>query len=388
MTPFIPRALSAWVDLAARRTSDPMVLLSGPRQVGTNAYFNWDTPQVKRAHLDRPLFFRDGDPRWVIFDEIHKRRDWKRLLKGFYDSPDRRENFIVTGSGRLEQFQRGGDSLQGRYDLFQLWPLTVDELARATKPMAARPRDFRAWEPDAPEVEDAPLLELGGFPAPFHAGSARGLRRWQDQYLDRVVREDVRDFSAVHRLDQIDLLARLLPGRVSSPISALSLAQDVEASPVGIKGWLRLFETLFFGFRLPPFHRHVHRAIKREPKWYFYQWTYVEDPEPRFENYLAVQLGAALRSWSEQGYGRWELFYLRDQDRREVDFLVTRDLKPQALIEAKVAAQPWPNGLRHYVEKLGVPGFLLYPSGPVRREGRLGFSVPSGKFLRGLLLRP
>ena len=372
-----------------------MIFLTGPRQVGktalartwTDSYFNWDTPQVKRAWRADPYFFRDGAPERVVFDEVHKRRDWKKLLKGYYDSPDRTEQLIVTGSGRFEQYQRGGDSLQGRYDLFQLWPLTVDEVVRpGRKPRPAPPRDFRAWVPGARKIDDAQLRELGGFPAPFLAGTKTGLRRWQDQYLDRLVREDVRDFSAVQRLDQLELLARILPERVSSPISMLSLAQDVEASPVGVKGWLRLFETLFFGFRLPPYHRAIHRAVKREPKWYFFQWTYVDDPGARFENYLAVQLSAALRAWGEQGHGRWELFYLRDQDRREVDFLIAQDLKPRALVEAKSSPQAWSASLHHYCQKLGVPGFLVYPEGPVRREGSIGFSVPSGRFLEGLQL--
>jgi predicted AAA+ superfamily ATPase len=394
MPQFIDRALESWAGPRQRVPSDPMIFLTGPRQVGktvlarrwSNAYFNWDTPEVKRARIANPFFFRTPEAPWVVFDEIHKRRDWKKILKGLYDSPDRRENFIVTGSGRFEQYQRGGDSVQGRYDLFQLWPLTVDEIAPPRSPAPAAPRDFRGWQPPGTPVDDSPLLALGGFPSPFLSGARAKLRRWQDQYLDRLVREDVRDFSAVHRLDQMELLARLLPARVSSPISMLSLAQDVEASPVGVKGWLRLFETLYLGFRVLPWHRHIHRAVKREPKWYFYQWTFVEDAGARFENYLAVQLGAALRAWTEQGEGRWELFYLRDQDRREVDFVVTRDLQPMALIEAKSSPQPWPSALHHYVQKLGVPGFLVTPEGPNRREGKLGFSVSSGRFLKGLTL--
>lgn len=373
---------------------DPMLFLSGPRQVGKThlvkeqfpgAYYNWDTIETRRAFAKDPYFFRTGEP-VILFDEIHKRRDWKKLLKGYYDSPGRRENFIVIGSRRLDVFQRGGDSLQGRYSHWHLWPIALDELYIKARSRAAAPRDFATFAPDQ-KADDAQLRRLGGFPQPFLSGSELRLRRWLDEYLDRLVRQDVRDLSSVTLLDQMDLFARILPSRTGSPISMRSLAEDCEVSPVAIKAWLNLFEILYFGFRLRPYARRIERAVKKEPKWYFYQWVYNESPGSRFENYLAVQLAAACSLWSEQGYGRYELFYVRDQNHREVDFLISRDLKPLALIEAKASAQDWPASLSYYCKKLKIPGFLVYPEGPVKRL-ESGWSLPSARFLRGMTLEP
>ncbi|MFH1263415.1 MAG: AAA family ATPase [Pseudomonadota bacterium] len=398
MTEF-PRLLSRWAFSEMQSKSlVPMVWITGARQVGKTwmvsklpgNYFNWDTVETRKAFAKDPYFFR-SERRLVIFDEIHKRRDWKKILKGYYDSADRRENFLVTGSGKMDQYLRGGDSLQGRYDLYHLWPITWDEFKRFRGKLAS-PRNWAEWEPGDPTGSDRDLIRLGGFPKPLLQGSEQRLRRWQDQYLDRLVREDTRDFSAVQRLDQLDLLARILPDRVGSPISVKSLSEDIESSTIGVKSWLRLFEVLYLGFRVHPYHRKIHRAVKKEPKWYFYQWTFVENPAARFENYLAVQLAAACSAWSEQGFGRWELFYLRDQDRREVDFLLCRDLKPQVLVEAKTSEQSWPSALHFYCKKLQVPGFLVYPGGTdkktdvVRRVAPTGWTVPSSRFLSGLLL--
>lgn len=398
MSDFLHRALLRW---ALRDTpfdrADPMIWITGPRQVGKTAmvqslghpYFNWDTPEVKKEHLKDPYFFR-GEASWVIFDEIHKRRDWKKLLKGYYDSPKRAENFIVTGSGRMDQYKKGGDSLQGRYLSYQLWPLTYDEIhgKRPASGLATKVRHWNSFKPDEPGDIDSDLITLGGFPKPFLDASATKLRRWQDQYLDRLAREDVRDFSNVLHTDKIELLARILPERLSAPISMLSLSRDVEVSPVAIKSWLRLFENLYFGFGLKPYHRKIHRAVKMEVKWYFYQWTFVQDAGIRFENYVAIQLAAALSAWSEIGLGRWELFYLRDQDKREVDFLICRDLKPIALIEAKSSFQSFTPALNFYCKKLGVPGFLVYPA--QNKNDRVlrcdnGWVLPSHRLLKGLI---
>lgn len=392
------RALAGWAfDEVLKRELVPMVWISGPRQVGKTrlaqrlpaGYFNWDTSEVRKAYAKDPYFFRT-EKTLMVFDEIHKRRDFKKILKGYYDSPSRRENFVVTGSARMDVYRKGGDSLQGRYHSCHLLPLTPDEIhAKARSPLRpVGPRDWRTWVPAEHAPKDEDLCELGGFPEPFLKGTALFLRRWQDQYLDRLIREDSRDYAAVQRLEALDLLARLLPQRVSAPCSYLSLARDVEVSPIAIRAWLTLMETLFLGFRLYPFHYKIHRAVKKEPKWYFFQWTYVEDPAARFENYLAVQLRTACASWSQQGYGRWELYYLRDQDRREVDFVICCDLKPVALIEAKQAAQAWPSGLHYYGQRLRIPAFLVHPGGSKPSSSRIqnaGWTLPSARFLQNLM---
>jgi predicted AAA+ superfamily ATPase len=394
----LQRTLPLWIQnnpLSLQKTfddSDPMIWITGPRQVGktflakslVDSYYNWDTIEVRKAFAKDPYFFREQSyPKWICFDEIHKRKDWKKLIKGYYDSPERRENFLVTGSGRLDQYMRGGDSLQGRYNTYQLFPLHPDELS-GTKKKLNVDFSFDNFEPNEKSASDDDLINLGGFPAPFLSGSRSRLFRWQDQYIDRLTREDIRDFSSVEKTDQIELLARILPSRTMSPLSIKSLSEDVEVSPVAIKSWLRLFEVLYLGFQMKPFHQKIHRAIKKEKKWYFYQWTFNEDPAARFENYLAVQLASCCSAWSEQGLGRFEVSYIRDQDRREVDFIITRNLKPMALFEAKSSYQEWPNSLRYYCEKLKIPGFLVYPKGPTRKHN-LGWSLSSHQLLMGTM---
>jgi uncharacterized protein len=392
----IKRATEEWINELGNKVTSPMTFLSGPRQVGKTHlarqlspyFYNWDTPEVKKKFLRDPYFFRSEhlDDRLVIFDEIHKRKDWKKLLKGYYDSPDRKENFFITGSGRFDTFRKGGDSLQGRYNLYHLLPLTFDEVRTQKKKSPSLPRDFKTWEPEQILEKDQDLLALGGFPSPFLSGSMNAMKKWNDQYIQRLVKEDVRDFSNVQKIDQLELLARLLPERVTSPISIKAVSEDIECSQVAIKSWLRLFEQLYLGLSLPPFHRKIHRAVKKEQKWYFYQWTMNEEPGALFENYLAIQLHSACQYWRDQGHGVWELYYLRDQDRREVDFLICKNLRPVALIEAKSKETDFPSPLNHYVEKLGIPGFVLYPKGNTKKYGPMKWGMPSATFLHKLIL--
>jgi predicted AAA+ superfamily ATPase len=171
-----------------------------------------------------------------------------------------------------------------------------------------------------------------------------------------------------------------------SPISHKSLSEDLDCSRIAIKTWLNLFEKLYLGFSLPPYSNKIHRAVKKEKKFYFYQWAFCEEKDALFENYIAVQLLTACQYWRDQGLGMYELYYLRDQDDREVDFLITKNLKPIALIEAKSSPRPWNKSLHFYTQKLGVPGYLVYPEGPIQKMPN-GYSLSSAHFLSHLVAK-
>ena len=117
-----------------------MAFVSGPRQVGKTTlakryqeqfepslYLNWDIPTHQKRILTDPLFFKkeNRDPRkplLVIFDEIPRICAMKNYLKGIYDRGKDEFRFLITGSGRLDLFKKGGDSLLGRYFSVPLFP--------------------------------------------------------------------------------------------------------------------------------------------------------------------------------------------------------------------------------------------------------------------------
>jgi predicted AAA+ superfamily ATPase len=115
----------------------------------------------------------------------------------------------VTGSARLDFYRHGGDSLQGRYHLLRLHPLSVAELKLKT------PGELRD------------LLTLGGFPEPYFGGSEVEARRWSREYRDRLVREDIASLERVQDLGNIELLALRLLELVGSPLSINALREDL-----------------------------------------------------------------------------------------------------------------------------------------------------------------
>ena len=70
---------------------------------------------------------------------------------------------------------------------------------------------------------------------------------------------------------------------------------------------------------------------------------------PRWKQFKAVE------GWNDAGFGAFGLGYLRDKEKREVDFLVVRDGAPWLLAEVKHRDGPPSPSLRRYQDQVGAP---------------------------------
>ncbi len=340
-----------------------MVLLAGPRQVGKTTlareflgengkYFNWDNRNDRRSLLaaEWPV-----QPATIVVDELHKYRFWKRWLKGEFDKHGRRHSFLVTGSARLDVYRKGGDSLQGRYNLYRLHPFSYSELLGLST--VQEPFHELRFSPSAAKNR-APLddlLRFGGFPEPILARDPRTHRRWQKERLDRFFREDVRDLTAVRDISMLELLSDLLPERVGSLLSINALREDLEVSHRAVSNWLDILERLYFLFRLRPYHSRKIHSIKKDRKLYLWDHSLVTNHEARIENLVASHLLKFCHFLEDtEGY-RIELCFLRDREKREVDFLVAVDRKPWFAVEVKAGKEPSPSNLHYFGERLRIP---------------------------------
>lgn len=340
-----------------------MVFLGGPRQVGKTTiarslaaehprhiYFNWDNPKHKIQ-----ITKQEWPPgtEFLVFDEIHKFDNWKNLIKGIWDTRLQDEKIIVTGSSRLNVYRKTGDSLQGRYHYHVLHPFSLKELNHYTPehqmPECCHPLTF-----DQPGEGLAELFKFGGFPEPLLEGSERTLMRWQNDRFERIFREDIRDAEKVRYLSQVELLGALMPKRVASPLSLASLSEDVQTSPKTIISWMDLLCRNYYAFRVMPYHHRLERALKKESKYYLWDWSEIEEKGARFENMVASHL-LKFCDFYQSVFGiKAKLWYLRDREKREVDFLVTWGEKPWFMAECKITKGPT-TALGYFGERLNVP---------------------------------
>jgi len=323
-----------------------MAFVAGPRQVGktttcrelADVYLDWDNEDHRVLILAGPAAVAKHAgieqlterPIRIVFDELHKYKRWKQFLKGFFDTYESRVRVMVTGSSRLDVYRKGGDSLMGRYFLYHMHPFSVGELCSPELSTTTHRKPMRLEE-----SEWQALWQYGGHPEPFVKRSPRFSLRWRELRRQQLLREDIRDMTSIQNLDQLAVMARLLAEHSSDQLIYSTLAKQVRVSENTVRSWIATLCAFHFGFVVKPWFRNVAKSLRKEPKWFLRDWSSITDPGRRAETFCACHLLKAVDGWTDLGLGTFELRYLRDTQKREVDFLVIRDGEPWFLMEVK-----------------------------------------------------
>ncbi len=324
-----------------------MVFLGGPRQVGKTtlclsflkdasvknpAYLNWDDIQSRSLLRNGKL----PDSELIVMDEIHKYKLWRQLVKGLYDKNKGDQNYLITGSARLDHYRRGGDSLLGRYRYLRLHPLSVNEL------QIHNSSDLNT------------LLELGGFPEPFFSQSQKERKLWSRERLYRVVNDDVADLENLKEFSRIELLAETLESRVGSLLSIKSFEEDLSVSQKTVASWIDILDRVYFSFRISPFGPAKIRAVKKMQKLYLWDWSDIVSSGARFENLVACQLLKFCHFIEDTEGDKMELRYLKDIDGKEIDFVVLKNRLPIFAVECKTGEKQLSKSIQFFKERTNI----------------------------------
>ncbi len=342
---------------------DKMVFIWWPRQVwkttisiniadnnfSNYTYLNWDKKEHRKKILDSTYDFWS---KIIIFDEIHKYKSWKRLLKWEFDVNRQKYKFLVTGSARLDIYQKWWDSMLWRYYYYRLHPFSLAEILSIEN-------DFSKWikihfKNIFPKDKLLELVEFWGFPEVFTKKNLRILNRWKKDRLKRIVYEDIRDLNNIKDLWLLELLASILNTKVWSPFSINSLVEDLQVTNKTITNWIDIFEKVYLVYRIYPFYKSNLKSLKKEPKLYFWDYTGLNNIWIRNENLVANHLLKWVHFLTDVYWYDVKLQYLRDKQQREVDFVVNIDWKIKYLIEVKTSDINVSKHLLYYKEKLEV----------------------------------
>ena len=329
-----------------------MSFISGARQVGKtmiakacvsnydHEYLNWDNlphrEKILDLLMDANYFNRkkslSNKNHLLILDEIHKLKNWKNSVKGIYDvHKDDGLKIILTGSAKLNIYRSGGDSMMGRYFNYTIHPLSTAEIIRTelSNEEIHPPQDIK-------EAYDI-LFKFGGYPETFLKHTEKFHKLWCDTRFNQLFREDIRDLEDIKNLGQLEVLAKLLQHQAGGMVVYSNLATKVQMNHSTIKHWINLLENFYFCFTIKPWSQNIAKSIIKEPKIYLWDWSVIEDEGVKFENFIALHLLKAVNFWNETGMGDYGLYYLRNKDQKEVDFLVSKNNQPWILVESKLS---------------------------------------------------
>ncbi len=330
-----------------------MILITGPRQVGKTVlsqsllreyeYFNYDQPRDRKLIHKNLIDFNSGP---IILDEIHKMKQWKRWLKGAFDTRKSKHPMIITGSAKFDTYKKMGDSMAGRYFQFRLMPLDVKEL-------------FEISKSPPNEVIDK-LLELSGFPEPYLSGSPSEYKRWRSGHLDIILKQDLVSTESIKNISAVELLVELMTERAGNLISYKSLSEDLQTDDKSVKRWLEALVNSYVFFKITPYSKKINRSISKQPKYYFYDLPRVISAGTRFENLIALSLHKEILFRKDVLGEDYSLHFLRDRSQNEVDFLICHEKKPILMIEAKISENNLDHSFAIFAKPLGdIPKIIL-----------------------------
>ncbi|MBN2435786.1 MAG: ATP-binding protein [Spirochaetes bacterium] len=345
----------------------PVITLIGPRQSGkttlvkkifpNHSYVNLENPEIKKIAVNDPKTLFAHFPPPVIFDEIQNVPEllsWIQVVVD--DKPDKKAQFILTGSHQMQLRQSVTQSLAGRTALLKLLPFSMFELSDYVN-----------------ETERSTIL-LNGFMPRLHDQNIRRERYYQDYYLTYVER-DVRKLISIENQNTFELFLRLLAGRVGNEINYSDISNQVGISSVQIKKWISILEASFIIFRLPPYYANFGKRLTKSPKIYFIEVglaAYLlgieneqqleRDPAfgGLFENMLIAE---ALKQRLNAGKDP-ALYFFRDHHQNEVDLLYTIEGETTAveIKSSRTYNQEFNKGIRYFqkISKTKNRGLVLY----------------------------
>jgi hypothetical protein len=336
---YLRRQLESQVTAAARNF--PAVVLTGPRRSGKTfllrhlfpraSYFLFEDPDVVGRFRHDPQGFLDGVRLPVILDEIQNVPEVFNFVRARIDrQPRRAGQWLLTGSQEAGLMRRVTESMAGRAAVLQLLPMSVRETPRVS-------------------------LLRGGFPEVLARPAAA--RLWFSSYLQTYLERDVRAISAVQEPATFRRFIALVASRHGQVLNKSDLAAPLGMSVPGIGRWLDILEATAQIFLVPPYFENLGRRLIKSPKLYVADSglachllgieTEAElEKSPflgaLFEGFIA---GEIVKAQLNAGRRR-ELYYFRDQQGLEVDFVVPGKGGALRLVEAKAARTVTPGDAR------------------------------------------
>jgi predicted AAA+ superfamily ATPase len=345
----------------------PVLLLTGMRQVGkswlmehlrgeTRAYVSLDDLRARALAKSDPKRFIDENPPPVIIDEVQYAPELFTYIKIYADKAKKDGLFWLTGSQKYRLMQGIQESLAGRVAILDMLGLSYKEIIKKPNeavpflPSLDLPKKPPACKPlTSPEVFN--IIWQGSFPRIITNKNARDMRKlFYDSYIQTYIERDVKDFYNIeNELSFYNFLVSIA-ARTGQLVNYSDLARDVQIDMRTAKLWLEILERSGVIYLLYPYHSNVSKRIIKTPKLYFMDTGLASylcswDTADALRN--GAQSGTMLETFvfAEIVKSYWHngdtpnIYFYRDTDQKEVDFVIEKNMKLYP-IEVKKTASP------------------------------------------------
>jgi hypothetical protein len=361
---YYPRLIKPFILTAMADT--PVVCLLGPRQVGkttlaqqleaNRAYIDLDDFALLEAAKQDPAGFIRALPDRVTIDEVQRAPELMIAIKSAVDKDRRPGRFLLTSSANLLLLPGIQESLAGRVEILQLYPLSEREKQLGKNHFLEQlvtgqliPQ-ITGQQSVIEGIADA--VCQGGYPEPLLRSATRA-RQWHWQYLHAMIERDVKDIANIRDEGELIRLIELLAHRTASLLNVTSLANELGVRRETTENYLRILERLFLIRRLPAWHKNQAKRLIKTPKIHLLDSGIVaslrgltaEDWHQHSADFggvlesFVVQQIICQASWLE---AEFRFYHYRDKDNIEVDLVIESgrkiwgvEVKKSASIQSK-----------------------------------------------------
>jgi uncharacterized protein len=320
-------------------SSDMIHVIIGPRRAGKSffgihqlvhgqkfGFLNLDDERLTRVQnfdeiLEAMMVIYEN-PNLLLLDEIQNLQDWELIVNRM-----QRQGFrlIITGSNSNLLSSELATHLTGRHLPVYIFTFTFCEYLAAFAEELTEPEKkekFNDW------------LINGGYPEPLL--KRLNIRQYLQVLFDSILYKDIVKRYKIRQPGSLENLAVWLISNIAAEFSLNSICHQVQLSSVHtVKKYLHYLEESFVFFTLSSFSFKVGEQQRGNKKIYCFDNGFRQAKGFQFSNDWGKLLENAVATelFKRCLYEGSKLFYWKDRDQQEVDFVVQSGTQVSELIQ-------------------------------------------------------
>lgn len=260
----------------------PVILINGARQTGKSTLcrqlveegnfdgqiMTMDDPTTLTAAQTDPLGFLQDLSSHAIIDEIQRAPELFLSIKKLVDENRKGRRLILTGSADVMTLPQVADSLAGRIEIHNLWPLSQTEiLGRRSKflsTLIATDGRFQSHKHNWKGIIEA--IRAGGYPEALQRETEGRKAKWFESYIGAVLQKDIRNLANIEGLTQLPNILQFIGTRVGSTVNLSDIARLSGVKNTTLQRYMALLEHVFLILKIPAWTPNIEGQFVKSPK--------------------------------------------------------------------------------------------------------------------------
>lgn len=390
------RQIEKTISSVKNKKQARIIVFTGARQVGKTTlvkqilpeyeYLSIEDPVLRKSYLNLSATLWKTQYPKAILDEVQKEPQLIESIKATYDIYDD-VRYVLLGSSQLLLLEKVRESLAGRCIIYELYPLTLPELATTdwndaiilsewqkilngnTDTSTLLPSFLMDKRQSTKLTSWQHYLKYGAYPALVDEEmNDEDKYIWLKNYVNTYLERDVRDLASFRDLEPFIKLQRAVATYTGSLFNASNFARDLGVNSKTVQRYLEYLRLSYQVIILPAWERNATKRLTKAPKIHFMDNGVLQAVLQKrggingneFESLIISEIYKQAKNI----FADVSFYHLRTQDGREIDLLVETETGYYAF-EIKMADRISAIDARHLInietilDKPLICGFIL-----------------------------